>query len=122
MLWKLGPGGIAAELFPTRKRVTAQGLTYNITHSSVPSGSLSGVWVNGSLTDFISSTSFNFEVKNIDRIQVLIQDPVNDISDVVHSDAGLMLLIMKFIEERLISMFQEVTMIQRQAWASLQEP
>ncbi|MHA2136818.1 MAG: hypothetical protein ACW98G_02950 [Candidatus Hodarchaeales archaeon] len=67
----------------------AQGLTYNITHSTVPSGSLSGVWVNGSHTDLISLTTFNFEVKNIDRIQVLIQDPVNDISDVTHSDVGL---------------------------------
>ncbi len=67
----------------------AQGLTYNITHSTVPSGSLSGVWVNGSHTDLISFTTFNFEVKNIDRIQVLIQDPVNDISDVTHSDVGL---------------------------------
>jgi hypothetical protein len=67
----------------------AQGLTYNITHASVPSGLLSGVWINGSHTDLISFATFDFEVKNIDRIQVLIQDPVNDISDVTHADVGL---------------------------------
>ncbi len=67
----------------------AQGLTYNFTHSAVPSGKLSGVWVNGSHTNTISFTTFNFEVKNVDRIQVLIQDPVNDITDGTHPDAGL---------------------------------
>ncbi|MHA1976053.1 MAG: hypothetical protein ACW98I_04015 [Candidatus Hodarchaeales archaeon] len=67
----------------------AQGLTYNLTHSSVPSGALSGVWVNGSHINDISFTTFDFEVKNVDRVQVLIQDPINDITDGSHSDAGL---------------------------------
>ncbi|PWI49736.1 hypothetical protein CEE45_01000 [Candidatus Heimdallarchaeota archaeon B3_Heim] len=60
----------------------AQGLVYNITtHSSVPSRQLSGVWVNGSHTNDISFTTFAFEVKNVDRIQISSQD----ISDVTHT-------------------------------------
>ncbi len=92
-IFSLQPTGTTPEKWYTVNATAhfgdAQGLTYNISHSSVPSGELSGVWVNGSHTNTISSATFNFEVKNVDRIQVLIQDPINDITDGTHPDAGL---------------------------------
>ena len=64
----------------------AKSLIYNFTHATVPSGHLSGVWVNGSTTDVSSKTSFVFEVKNIDIIRVWI--PTGGVTDPFHSDAG----------------------------------
>ena len=65
---------------------SAQALTYNFTHATVPSGELSGIWVNGSTTDDSSVTTFDFEVKNIDLIRVWI--PSGGVTDPFHPDAG----------------------------------
>ncbi len=64
----------------------AQGLIYNFTHDTVPSGHLSGVWVNGSIADTYSTVSHAFEVKNIDLIRVEI--PVDGVTDPYHTDVG----------------------------------
>ncbi|MHA2278867.1 MAG: hypothetical protein ACXAC2_24065, partial [Candidatus Kariarchaeaceae archaeon] len=55
----------------------AQGLTYNLTHSTVPSGKLAGHWVNGTIANVNSSVNQMFEVKNIERIITQISG-VND--------------------------------------------
>ncbi|MFX1285115.1 MAG: hypothetical protein ACFFB5_15750 [Promethearchaeota archaeon] len=64
----------------------AQGLIYNFTHDTVPSGHLSGIWVNGSIADTYSTTSHTFEVKNIDKIEVTI--PTDGVTDPYHTDVG----------------------------------
>jgi len=59
-------------------------LTYNITHPSVPSGKLLGIWVNGSINNVNSTFTQDFRVKNVDVIQVQIAS-INDNS---HPDEG----------------------------------
>ncbi|MHA2290954.1 MAG: hypothetical protein ACXACK_02235, partial [Candidatus Hodarchaeales archaeon] len=65
----------------------AKGLTYNLTHATVPSGKLPGRWVNGSEPDGKSYTSYMIRVKNIDSIKIFI--PTGEITDPSHNDAGL---------------------------------
>ncbi|MHA2202471.1 MAG: hypothetical protein ACW991_02165, partial [Candidatus Hodarchaeales archaeon] len=63
---------------------------YNFTSpypSTVPSGKLSGVWVNGTdATGNYSYVTTMFEVKNIDLIRVWI--PSGGVTDLAHPDAG----------------------------------
>ncbi len=66
---------------------TTKGLTYNFSApypSTVPSGYLAGVWVNGTTNDNYSFVTQWFEVKNIDRLTVV----VDDVSDPLHTDEG----------------------------------
>ncbi|MFX0185150.1 MAG: hypothetical protein ACFE95_18875 [Candidatus Hodarchaeota archaeon] len=64
---------------------TAQSLTYNITHTSVPGGELPGIWVNSSNPDGYSYFNFLFEVKNVERITTNIKS----VSDPIYADEGL---------------------------------
>lgn len=60
-------------------------LTYNVSHSSVPSGKLLGTWVNGSSINDVNSTlTEDFRVKNVDVIQI----QVASINDNSHLDEG----------------------------------
>ncbi|MFX0085789.1 MAG: hypothetical protein ACFFAU_08950 [Candidatus Hodarchaeota archaeon] len=67
----------------------AQSLTYNVTadsHPTLPSSTLSGIWVNGSHpNNNISFLTEEFRVKNIDQIKVQIAS----VSDLSHPDEGL---------------------------------
>ncbi len=67
----------------------AQNLTYNVTagsHPTLPSSTLSGIWVNGSHpNNDISFITEEFRVKNIDQIKVQIAS----VSDLSHPDEGL---------------------------------
>jgi hypothetical protein len=67
----------------------AQTLTYNVTadsHPTLPSTTLSGIWVNGSHpNNDISFITEQFRVKNTDYIKVQIES----ISDLFHPDEGL---------------------------------
>ncbi len=65
----------------------AQGLTYNLTHPSVPIGKLAGIWVNGSDPLGLSIEDQLFRLKNIDRIKTFI--PLGEVLDPIHSDEGL---------------------------------
>lgn len=62
----------------------AQSLTYNLSHSTVPSGELPGRWVKGTEPSGISKFTQFFTVKNVDRIITRIESIV----DSTHSDAG----------------------------------
>jgi len=64
---------------------TAQSLTYNISHDSVPGGELPGIWVNSSYPDGYSYLNFSFKVKNVERITTNIKS----VSDPIHVDEGL---------------------------------
>ncbi len=61
------------------------GLMYNITHTTVPSGQLDGLWVNGKSAGNYSYATQYFTVQNIDRIRTQIES----ISDASHTDEGL---------------------------------
>ena len=62
----------------------AQGLIYNLTHPTVPSGKLLGHWVNGTIADVNSSVNQMFEVRNIERIITQI----SGLFDPSHGDVG----------------------------------
>ncbi|MFX1514679.1 MAG: hypothetical protein ACFFC6_00075 [Promethearchaeota archaeon] len=63
----------------------AKGWIYNITHPSVPTGELSGDWVNGSsAADFAHIKNINIIVRNIDKITTRM----GEITDGSHTDAG----------------------------------
>ncbi|MFX0014682.1 MAG: hypothetical protein ACFFB2_06030 [Promethearchaeota archaeon] len=62
----------------------AQSLIYNFTYNTVPTGHLSGIWVNASDSDGYSRTSQSFKVQNRDIITVLI----SEVTDLFHPDAG----------------------------------
>lgn len=58
---------------------------YNITHPTVPSGELLGVWLRGTDHNEYDNTSFVLTVKNQDTLRVNVKS-VNDLS---HTDEGL---------------------------------
>lgn len=64
--------------------LAAKGLTYNVTHATVPTGKLLGTWVNGSTTEDNSSVTQMFRVENIDRINIQVES----LSDLSHTDEG----------------------------------